>query len=454
MQSKSSLKLDLNNLFQPALSDGVSNLEDLEKDFLSLHSGISALKKTGQLAFANLPYDEEMLADVLQTAKSFKKPKNVVVLGIGGSALGTKSIYHALTGPFGNYDSDQTRLFVVDNVDPAVMLKLKETVDAKETLFVVISKSGNTSETLAQYLFCQKHFDQFDSDNVVLITDPDSGTLRDLSKTTKHKTLPVPHGVGGRFSVFSPVGLFPLAVAGVDIEELLSGARHNEKNSSSNVLAQNQAALFSLALDFWFRSRNVSQMVMMPYSDHLFYFSDWVAQLFAESLNKRHTLSGGAPAYTLTPIKALGTTDQHSQLQLYLDGVRDKVICFVEFLHHPQTSLDAKTIGDERLDFLAGQDLGRLLNAEKAATEESLRENDRPNLTIQIPEINAFQLGQLYQLFMNAIPYLGGLLDINPYDQPAVERIKKFTFGLMGRKGFEDFSKRLEEHPKKSEFVF
>lgn len=454
MTCKSPLKLDLNNLFHPAIEDGPVSLSLFEENFETVHPGINALRNTGQLGFSRLPDDIRMQSEVLALAERFQGVKNVVVFGIGGSALGAKSIFHALKGPLSAFQTDEKRFFVLDNIDPDTFVDLAALIQNDDNLFVVVSKSGNTSETLAQFLFAKKEFRKFDRDNVVFITDPEEGLLRDLAVKENYPSLPIPQGVGGRFSVFSAAGLFPLAVAGVSIEMLLDGARYGEKACRSEVLAQNPAALLAVMLDFWARERGLTELAFMPYSDRLMFFSDWAAQLFAESLNKRVTLAGQTPRYGLTILKALGTTDQHSQLQLYLDGPRDKVICFVETGHKTQAALTESATGDDRLDFLSGRSLAELLQSEKLATEESLRENGRPSTTIRIEETSAFQIGQLYQVVMNVIPYLGGLLEINPYDQPAVERIKKFTFGLMGKKGFEDFAEKLQAQPKRSDFIF
>ena len=455
MPLKSPLKTDLNFLFQPALADGLATLDAYESKFSDIHQGIHALRITGQLAFARLVTDDKMLSQVLLCAENYKGARNIVVFGIGGSALGAKSLYHALYGPLKAIES-QKKIFFMDNIDPHTHENLVHLIgaDNKDTVFVFISKSGNTSETLAQYLFAEKHFTHFDEGNVIVITDPQNGCLRELAKKKKHVMLLVPPGVGGRFSVFSPVGLLPLALMGVAVDELIAGAKQAERACQTDVLAHNPAGVIACALDYWAREKSVTQLVIMPYADRLLYFADWAAQLFAESLNKATTLTGEKPKYGMTVLKALGTTDQHSQLQLYLDGARDKVVFFIDCADTPAGTLSDKSSGDDRLDFLAGRGLADLLAAEKIATEESLRANARPSATITLATLNPFQLGQLYQIFMHVVPYVGGFLDINPYDQPAVEQIKKFTFGLMGKKGFEDFNQESLQKNKKDEFIF
>lgn len=454
MTLKSPLKIDLNFLFQPALTDGLDSLQKYEKKFSEIHQGIHALRITGQLAFSRLVTDDKMLSQVLLCAENHKGARHVVVFGIGGSALGAKSLYHALYGPLKAIESTK-KIFFMDNIDPHTHEHLARFIgDGKDTVFVFISKSGNTSETLAQYLFATKHFKHFDEGNVIVITDPQNGCLRDIAKKKSHMMLLVPPGVGGRFSVFSPVGLLPLALMGVAVDELMDGAKHAEHICQTDVLTQNPAGAIACALDHWAREKSATQVVIMPYADRLLYFADWAAQLLAESLNKATTLNGKKPEYGMTVLKALGTTDQHSQLQLYLDGARDKVVFFIDSTNTPTGTLSDEKSGDDRLDFLANRSLADLLAAEKMATEESLRTNNRPSATITLNTINEFQLGQLYQIFMHIVPYIGGFLDINPYDQPAVEQIKKFTFGLMGKKGFEDFNQESLVQNKKPHFIF
>lgn len=458
MTSHHSISCDLNNLFNPAITDGPTSISQFESAFHAAHSGIIALKKTNQLPFSKLPEEDAVTQQVLDQAKRYHAVDNVIVLGIGGSALGTSSIYYALNGPYATSFLEKKkgapRLFVIDNIEPDWMMDLVKLAEGQKNLFVLISKSGNTSETLAQYLFVKKHFNNVSHKDFFAITDPESGFLREFC--TKHEipNLPVPPGVGGRFSIFTPVGLFPLAVSGVNIREVLAGAAAMESRCQNSTLAQNPAGVLAMTLHHWMVQKNTSQVVMMPYSDRLRFVSDWFAQLWGESLGKRLTLNGEERFIGNTPIKAQGVTDQHSQLQLYLEGPRDKVVLFVEVENFASQGLlsDEKT-GDERLDFLSGRSLRELLLAEKRGTEESLRENDRPNATIKLTEVNPYQLGQVYQLFMNVIPYMGALLNINPFDQPAVERIKKFTFGLMGHPKYSDFAMKMKDVVKKKEFV-
>jgi glucose-6-phosphate isomerase len=454
MQVKSPIRLDLNNLFRPAIEDGPQDLSFFQKLFQSAHAGTRVLKKTGHLPYALLPTDTIALTHIQDAAAKYAQVKNVVVLGIGGSALGLSAVYQALAGTHANLKNDR-RLFVVDNIDPDLLLEVAQLTTAKDTLYVLISKSGETTETLAQYLYYKKHLPQLDAKNTFVITDPQKGFLRKLAREQNLPSLSVPPGVGGRFSVLTAVGLFPLAVLGVDIADILAGAEHMEERCLSDHLEQNPAGLLATTLHHWLR-HGMRQVVLMPYSDRLRLMADWFAQLWAESLGKRTALDQKEVFSGSTPIKSVGVTDQHSLLQLYLDGPRDKVVLFLQVDRFEDAgtlaAIDPKHADD--LGYLSGQSLEQLMLGERKATEAALRENGRPNATISLGKINAFELGQLLQMFMNMIPYLGAFENINPFDQPAVQKIKDYTGAILGRPGCEEHAKKLTQMKKREDLVF
>jgi len=452
MKERHPLVLDLNNVFSPAVKGGLSSLSKKASAFKDAHKAVTALKGTGQLPYCKVPEDSVLLSQVVGYAEKYKDVDNVIVFGCGGSALGLSSIYSALKGPFHLIKDNKPQLHVIDNVDPKTLTDIVNATKNSNNLYVLVSKSGNTSEILALKLFLTKEIKDFNN-KLFIITDAHEGYLRDYAKKNEIPTLPVPLGVGGRFSVFTPVGLFPLAVCGVNVVQILDGATHAETLAQNPVLEQNPAGLLAMSLHALTAKKKVSQVVMMPYADRLRLFTDWFAQLWSESLGKKNHTDGKEAASGTTPIKSVGVTDQHSQLQLYLEGPKDKVVIFVEVENwSTQGMVSEEKINDERIDYLSGKSLAELLRVEKEATEETLRENDIPNLSIKMPFINEFQLGQLYQMWMNVIPYMGVLLDINAFDQPAVERIKKFTYGLMGRNGFEDIASSVFK--KKKELIF
>jgi glucose-6-phosphate isomerase len=313
----------------------------------------------------------------------------------------------------------------------------------KRTLFNVISKSGETAETAAQFMVIRDVLSSAlggeYAQNIVAVTDPAKGTMRQICEREGFTTLPVPDGVGGRFSVLSPVGLFSAAMCGVDIEQLLAGAAEMDKRCSNPALEQNPAAMLATLLVELGNGKGKTNHVMMPYANALYMLADWYRQLWAESLGKQRDLQGNTVHAGFTPIKALGTTDQHSQVQLYREGPHDKVIGLVEVEQFSQDVTIPKGLGVEAIGYLEGKKMSALLNAEKRATEYALVESQRPNYTIRLPRVDALHVGQFINLWQIATAYAGLLLNIDAYDQPAVELGKQATFGLMQRPGYEKF---------------
>ena len=380
----------------------------------------------------------------------------ILVLGIGGSALGLSALQTALT-PLHSIalpDAARTtpRLFVLDNIDPALIGStisvIEHTSGWSRTLVIVISKSGETAETAAQMLLLRKllidALGDAHKDHFLAITDPDKGTLRDFCITHNYDTLPVPQGVGGRFSVLSPVGLFPAAMLGIDIDSLLDGAHDMETRCRNTDINANPAALLASLL-VHFGTHNKPNHVLMPYSNRLSLLADWYRQLWAESLGKQVALTGKTVHAGFTPIKALGATDQHSQIQLYREGPNDKVIGFLTIDDQSQFDLPIPTGNNiEPLAYLQGTTLNTLLDAEYRATQYALTVSQRPNYTIQFPTLDAYHVGAFIQLWQITTAYAGAMLNINPFDQPAVETGKQATFGLMGKPGYEQHKRDVD----------
>jgi len=379
--------------------------------------------------------------------------ETMVVLGIGGSALGNIAIHGALNPPTHNLlpagSRTGPRLFVVDNVDPVNLASVLDRCDLGSTLFNVISKSGETAETAAQFMLVRRmlenRFGDAWSERVVAITDPEKGTMRTICDEHGIATLPVPDGVGGRFSSLSPVGLFSSAMVGVDIEAMLDGARAIDERCASETLTENPAAMLALLLVDMGTRKGKPNHVMMPYCNALYLMADWFRQLWAESLGKRLDTGGEEVFAGFTPIKALGATDQHSQVQLYREGPNDKVFALLEVESFDRDLTIPEGFGIESLSYLEGKSMAALLNAEKRATEYALVESSRPNLTIRFPRVDAEHIGQFIALWEIATAYAGRMLNIDAYDQPAVETGKKATFGLMGREGYGEWQTKVDQ---------
>lgn len=384
--------------------------------------------------------------------------ENFVVLGIGGSALGNIALQTALNPYLYNLDDKQRtgpRLFIFDNIDPPQFASFLDWIGDKldKTVFNVISKSGRTAETAAQFMILrQLLLDRIGRDGyrekVITTTDPKQGVLRAITDDDGLKSLVVSDGVPGRFSVLSDVGLFSAAMCGIDIDLLLEGARDMDKKVSRTDFFKNPAAI-NAAINYHYYNHGKKISVMMPYSYHLKDLADWYRQLWAESLGKAYDLKGSEVYIGPTPVKALGTTDQHSQIQLYREGPNDKLFTFLQ-VNNFNKDIEIGPAPDcaHELSYLAGEYLGTLLKNEKKATEYALLESKRPCMSIIFPEINAYTVGQFIYLYEVTTSFAGALFKINPYDQPAVELGKEAIFALMGRNGYEELAKQIQSLTK------
>jgi len=444
------VRLDLNGCLAGAVgADGLAadDVAALEPALVRVREDLAARRAAGALAFADLPYQREDLKRVIEVADAVRDEfETLVVLGIGGSALGARALQAALAE-----EGKGVRLHVVDAIDPDAFGALLERLDVRRTVFNVISKSGETAETMAQFLIVRdrllRELGAVDyKSHLIVTTDPARGALRQIVHDEGFRDLPVPGGVGGRFSVLTPVGLFPAAAAGIDVEELLAGAAHMDERGkgAASALAHPSLALAGVLWALATR-RAKSVVVMMAYCERLATAGDWFAQLWAESLGKAVALDGRTVEWGQTPVRALGAADQHSQLQLYVEGPRDKVVVFLRVENHgagldiPATYQDLESVG-----YLGGHELGELLNAEQRATELALVKRGRPSAVLTLPAVNAFTLGQVLYLLETATVAAGGLAGIDPFGQPGVEEGKRLTYGLMGRPGFEAFRTEVE----------
>lgn len=410
------------------------------------------------MGWTELPYNQnEIVKDIIETAKNIRsKFQNFVVLGIGGSALGPTMAFNALCHlHYNDLPRNKRRgpkFFVEDNVDPVRMHDLLDVINPAKTCFNVISKSGATSETMAQYLIILDQLKKAGVDvqnNVIFTTDANKGNLKKISDEYGGiKSYVLPDGVGGRFSELCPVGLLPAAVCGIDVKALLAGAEYMDRLCRTNRSMYKNPALMCATLQVIAMEQGKNLHVMMPYSDNLKYLSDWYCQLWAESLGKNVTLDGEPCNVGQTPVKALGVTDQHSQVQLYTEGPFDKVVTFLSLKKYAQTMPiphGCENIPD--VAFLGGHTMEELIQAENAATAFALTKAGRMNYTLWIPELNAFTLGQLLFLFELQTAYAGAMLNVNTFNQPGVEEGKKATFALLGKAGYEEKKKELDSNP-------
>ncbi len=453
----------LNTAIGPAHGLSLAEIKRAEPPVKGVVTRIGRERKDGLHRYRELPTDRTTARAVRAAVRKFKPGvENLVVLGIGGSALGTIALQTALNPPLYNLLSNRQRrgprLFVMDNVDPVQFANLLDLLgpSLRKTVFNVISKSGETAETAAQFLIIRqllirKLGVKRVARHLVVTTDPQAGTLRELADREGWHTLPVPPGVGGRFSVLSAVGLFPAAMCGVNIDRLLAGAALVGTRVTHQAVRKNPAAMLALLLHAFY-TRGKRLHVLFPYSYQLKDLADWYRQLWAESLGKHIDLDGRPVIIGPTPIKALGTTDQHSQVQLYREGPNDKVFIFLEVEKLARdVRIPRGRATPDSLKYLEGGSLGRLLSAEKRATEFALVASRRPCLNIRFPCVSEETVGQFILLWEAATSIMGGLLNINPYDQPAVELGKEYTYALMGKPGYEKQARQLAKRVGKGD---
>ncbi len=414
------------------------------------------------MGWTELPYNQDAIVnDIIATAKQVRKKfKYFVVLGIGGSALGPIMVFNALKHIHYNELPPKKRggpkFYVEDNVDPVRMSALLDVIEPKETCFNVISKSGATSETMTQYLIIADILEKAGvnlAENMIFTTDACRGNLIKIDEKYggKFKKYVLPDGVGGRFSELCPVGLLPAAVLGIDIKGLLAGAAYMDGLCSKPSISKNPA-LACAVLQYITMKQGKNINVMMPYSDNLKLVADWYCQLWAESLGKAQTLDGKTINAGTTPVKSLGVTDQHSQVQLYIEGPYDKVITFISVDRYACEMPIAHGCEDiPDVGFLGGHTMQELIQAENKATAYALMRAGRMNYTIHMPEVNAFTLGQLMYMLELQTAYAGALLNINTFNQPGVENGKKATFALLGKKGYEAQKKEMDSAPELDE---
>jgi glucose-6-phosphate isomerase len=432
---------------------GVSReqLADLGRRFASVRQEVLNRRAVGEYGFYGLVDQGPTVRAIKTFAEGLGQAHDhVLVLGIGGSALGTKALLNALRRPAWNEWDDEGREFyprltVLENVDPTSVAAALERIDPRRVLVNVISKSGGTAETMAQYLvvraWLEKALGQAAHRHMVFTTDPSRGALRELAQRDHVPTLDVPPDVGGRFSVLSPVGLLPAALVGIDVDALLSGARRALERSEADDLLQNPPALYAAL--HWLADTDLGARVhvLMPYTDRLRELAEWYRQLWAESLGKRVDRSGKVVHLGPTPVAAVGATDQHSQVQLFMEGPFDKVITFITVedlgvdLPIPNPPDLSEALPSD-LAYLPGHTLGALLRAEYQATSAALAQMGRMNCTLRFPNLSAATLGEAIMFFQLATGYAGAWYGIDPFDQPGVELGKRLTYAAMGRPGY------------------
>lgn len=432
--------------------DGVHGLPrprllELARRFGEVQAEVRRRRGAGEYGFHGLGDQAASVTQIRRFAEGVGQAfDHVLVLGIGGSALGMKALLNALKRPGWNELDDEGREFfprltVLDNVDPTSVAEALRRMDPRRALVNVISKSGGTAETMAQYLVVREWLERAlgpaAARHLVFTTDPARGALREIAAQDGIAALEVPPAVGGRFSVLSPVGLLPAALVGIDIEGLLAGARDALAGAEADDLLQNQSALWSAL--HWAADTALGARihVLMPYTDRLREFAEWYRQLWAESLGKAKDRRGQEVHTGPTPLAAVGPTDQHSQVQLFMEGPFDKVVTFMAVDRFAEDVTIPQAVGlPADLAYLPGHSLAGLLQAEYQATSAALASMGRMNCSLHLPELSARALGEAIMFFQLATGYAGVWYGVDPFDQPGVELGKRLTFAAMGRPGY------------------
>jgi glucose-6-phosphate isomerase len=416
--------------------------------------GFDQLRASGEVGFADLGGDKRLIGQVETFAANARgRFDDVVILGIGGSALGPIALRTALRPSGWNMLDEKARggyprLHVLDNVDPETIAALLDRLRLDRALFIVTSKSGGTAETMSQFLIVHDRLASAKlemSEHFVFVTDPSKGALRPLADQLKVPALEIPPNVGGRFSVLTPVGTLPAALIGIDVKSVLAGAAEMANRCDAADVASNPAGVYA-TLQWMADSRlKKSIAVFMPYSDPLRDFAAWFVQLWAESLGKKRK---DGTSVGSTPLAALGATDQHAQVQLFMEGPADKTVTFVAV---KERSMDLKIPAgfpdSKELGYLSGHSLGELIDIEQRATAGALAKRARPNMTIHLDRVDAGHVGQLMMFLEIATAYAGQLYGIDAFNQPGVELGKQFAYALLGRPGADAAKQEWESLP-------
>ncbi len=465
------ISLDINHMMSDVIGYqyGVSDaqVDEMAQAAKAAQENVQKNRGAGWLGWTELPYNQsEIVAKIEKVAGSIRTQfEAFVVLGIGGSALGPIAIQQALNHlHYNDLPADKRngpRFYVEDNVDPERMKALLDVIDVEKTCFNIITKSGATAETMSQYLIISSLLKQKVGEgwqkHIVATTDTEKGNLIKLAHKEGFELFYIPASVGGRFSELCPVGLLPAAVCGIDIRGMLEGAAEMDKRCHSDDVWKNPALLEATLQYILMQDMDINIQVVMPYADSLKYMADWFCQLWAESLGKNVTRKGMAINAGQTPTKALGVTDQHSQLQLYTEGPYDKVITLLKVgAYRNEYTIPHGCEEFANVAFLGGKSLNQLIDAERQGTEYALYRSGRMSQTITLPEVNANTIGQLIYFFELATAYAGELLDIDAFNQPGVEESKIASYAVLGNtdEKYQAKAKEMQSRPAgKKEYV-
>ncbi len=383
-----------------------------------------AEREKGQHAWSMNPYDKETAKSVSDLVNMVKTEhiRTVVWIGIGGSGLGPRVIKEI-------FESASSPVFtIIDTIEPASLARHMALIDWRNALIVVVSKSGSTLETMSAFFACFEKLKEavktHPGNRVIAITDPEGGPLRALAKANRIHALSIPPNVGGRFCIFTPVGLLALGLLGGDLKAFIRGAKEMDTYCQETTLSRNPAASLAAVQYLLDTRRGYPIRVIMPYGDRLRSFGRWEQQLLAESLGK-------SDGFNPIPVAAIGTQDQHSLLQQWMAGPRKCWHLFIRELDKPRLELPRNL--PEAFEYISGKTFGQLLDACYEGTSQALTSVKRPQVTISLQRLDEYHVGQLFFMLLTEVVYLGKLYRIDIYGQPAVEIGKQITKGILSR---------------------
>ncbi len=415
----------------------IQHFENLLKLLTIAHEKLRLDYKSGALPLLKLPEAREDLKILQPISQHYREEfDDVVILGTGGSSLGGKALYEmarpkSVKSHKGSKAIDSSpNLHIVTNIDPFSFGALFDSLDYKKTGFIVISKSGTTVETVMQFLSILPKLKQIVGEDklkscVTFITEPNDNPLRRIGEKYKIPILDHDPKIGGRYSVLSLVGMLPAMIGGLDAIEIRQGARYILSNTLEATKPLNSPPSIGAAISVGLNQHNdITNTVMLSYSDRLGSLARWYRQLWAESLGKQ--------GKGTTPIYGTGPVDQHSQLQLWLDGPDDKIFTILGApLAHGSQPIDPKLCNHPELAYMRGRTMGDLMEASRIATAKTLVAAGKPVRHITVDEINAHSMGALMMHFMLETIFSASLLGVDPYNQPAVEHGKILTRQYM-----------------------
>ncbi len=438
------ISVDYTYVLKDVIGENGLDRSDIKKYEDNVSKAIDAIiedHEKGKLSFLNLPSDFSLVKEIESFVKSLSfSYENIIIVGIGGSSLGIQAISQALL-PYYNNIFEKPRVLFLENVDPETISEFFEKVEIEKSIAVVITKSGSTAETISQFMILKDAFDEKlkekASERIIVITDPEKGDLLKIAKKEGYITFAIPQNVGGRFSVLTSVGLLPAELTGISSRKILEGAEAVLNKIKNKDIFGNPAALVAvILLEYFERGRNI--YVMFPYSSKLYLLADWFRQLWAESLGKRYDKSGKEIRWGQTPVKALGAVDQHSQVQLYMEGPHDKIFGFLEVKNKRKDMKIPEILeGYSSTSYLRGHKISELIDSEKKGTELALAKNGKPSFTYTFEEISPESIGEFFIMMEMQTAIAGEILNLDTYNQPGVELGKKLTYAFLGRKGFD-----------------